>query len=63
MTTSKNRRHFPLPDPSVEQLMERAKNERAEFIADGRRRFADRLKSLFRPVPPTSAGNTTVPVR
>jgi hypothetical protein len=38
----------PDPDPSVDQVIERAKKKRAEFIAALLRRFAVRLKSLFR---------------
>ena len=34
--------------PTVEQLIERAKQQRAEFIAALLERFAARLKSLFR---------------
>jgi len=48
--------------PSVQQLMEQAKRERAEFMAAGGRRFAARLKSLLRPAP-KSAVDTTGPVR
>jgi hypothetical protein len=55
MTASKDGRQVALPDLSVDQLIERAKKKRAEFIAALLRRFVVRLKSFFR----ASAHRTT----
>jgi hypothetical protein len=55
MTASKDGRQVALPDLSVDQLIERAKKKRVEFIAALLRRFVVRLKSLFR----ASAHSTT----
>jgi hypothetical protein len=41
-------REFRPPNPTVDQLIRRAKKDRAEFIAALLSRFAARLKSLFR---------------
>jgi hypothetical protein len=48
MTASNDERQVAVPDPPVDQLIERAKQNRAEFIAALLRRLAVRLRSLFR---------------
>jgi hypothetical protein len=53
-------REFRVRNPTVDQVIERAKKKRAEIIAALLRRYAVRLKSLFRA---SAHPRTSVPLR